>query len=469
MAIVNQDNFKILENQIPDFELNDYYISCIREINRIGLNSKFEKVFDFYMYSVLTSMGVDVSPKVKKLIKSLEITSDELVLYSIQIRSLCSNLLGVSSKYLHQSYSLEDLYSCVDDNSSCCAVIFVKYYLFLAFTLDVVFGNKKIFALGKNLKYKDLNNFDTYRSDKNVLDLLSGLVKQRGESSIAISNYDILNIKTTFLASEYILNNTIKEELSHYKYDGLSWKFITTLYSFNLDCERACSISDLFLNLLKRRRYLIPNKGIHIFVEKDNVNMDVFERILDGDVYIICLLLSPKKPELDLGNEVLNTVIINVTKGYSISNGFSLYQCCNTLYKFYGLDKYASEIYGELYVKDPIMYYSLDVGSVLKGDGIEVGVYKGTSAIYDDYFVEIPYYWRYKENNYHKNIKDSLPNRVQKQDVEVYVFAYKRKLPIGQKASDEAIELAKRYSIVLEEGETIVRPFVRKYKTNIKE
>lgn len=469
MAIVNQDIFKIPENQIPDFELNDYYFSCIQEINRIGSNSKFEKVFDFYMYSVLTSMGVDISSRVKKLIKSLKITSDELVLYSMQIKSLCSNLLCANSKYLHQSYPLEGLYGCVDDNSFCCAFILLKYNLFLVFTLDVVFGNKKIFALGKNLKYKDLNNFDTYRSNKNVSGLLSRLAKQRGESSITISNYDILNVKTTFLASEYILNNTIKEELSHYKYDGLSWKFITTLFSFNISHEKDCSISDLFLNLLKRRRYLIPNKGIHISVEKDNVNMDVFERILDGDVYIICLILSPKNSELDLGNEVLNTVIINVTKGYSISNGFSLYQCCNTLYKFYGLDKYASEIYGELYIKDPIMYYSLDVGRILKGQNEGVSVYKGTSTIYDDYFVEIPYYWRYKENNYHKNIKDSLPNRVQKQDVEVYVFAYKRKLPIGQKASDEAIELAKRYSIVLEEGETIVRPFVRKYKTNIKE
>lgn len=47
------------------------------------------------------------------------------------------------------------------------------------------------------------------------------------------------------------------------------------------------------------------------------------------------------------------------------------------------------------------------------------------------------------------------------QTKEVRVDAYVRKLPAGQKPSEQAIELAKKYMINLEEGYTIVSPYVK--------
>ena len=83
--------------------------------------------------------------------------------------------------------------------------------------------------------------------------------------------------------------------------------------------------------------------------------------------------------------------------------------------------------------------------------------------MYEDFLVEIPYYWRYKGNVKSKPTNKSGFLKADNESSFIYVSAFKRKLPLGQKASDKAKELSEYYCIELEEDETLVSPFIRSH------
>ena len=72
------------------------------------------------------------------------------------------------------------------------------------------------------------------------------------------------------------------------------------------------------------------------------------------------------------------------------------------------------------------------------------------------YVFEEPYWW-----NYNTNTTEQQPTTGKKQQIEkrINIGRYVRALPVGQKASEEAKALAKKYLMILEEGYTLVDDF----------
>ena len=73
-----------------------------------------------------------------------------------------------------------------------------------------------------------------------------------------------------------------------------------------------------------------------------------------------------------------------------------------------------------------------------------------------EYVFEEPYWWNYDTNSQNKTNSVSKGARVEKR---VSVGRYVRALPEGQKASEEAKSLAKKYRLILEPGYTLVDDF----------
>lgn len=95
---------------------------------------------------------------------------------------------------------------------------------------------------------------------------------------------------------------------------------------------------------------------------------------------------------------------------------------------------------------------------------------KGTSKKkFSNFEVLAPYYWKYKDL-YSYNTKYKVNLGI---DFGFYgkmtqeISAFTRKLPVGQVASSIAKDLAKKYCLELEEGETIVSPFTRNSKIRV--
>lgn len=128
------------------------------------------------------------------------------------------------------------------------------------------------------------------------------------------------------------------------------------------------------------------------------------------------------------------------------------------LYCFYKLEGYAKDLYGEEFNSDPHLVVSFKTDSFISSGLVTI---KGRSEIYDDFMVEVPYYWRYRGNIKYSPVSKGNFLKNRDSDSFIYVSAYKRKLPLGQKTSDKAKELSKYYCIELEEDETLVSPFIR--------
>lgn len=82
----------------------------------------------------------------------------------------------------------------------------------------------------------------------------------------------------------------------------------------------------------------------------------------------------------------------------------------------------------------------------------------------DNIYYESPSHWNYKDSsrmNFKTDEEPVYANENRK------IGRYTRALPIGQKPSPEAVRLAKRYFIELEEGKTLVDSFVRSQRIRL--
>ncbi|MNM72948.1 hypothetical protein D3C81_846560 [compost metagenome] len=207
-----------------------------------------------------------------------------------------------------------------------------------------------------------------------------------------------------------------------------------------------------FLGLLRKRDFLLPHNGLNVVSEK--INMDVYERQYKGTNYIVAVCTYHK----DFSSGLINTVtVLNLNNGTVYNTSSTLYDICNLLFYMYGLDKKCDE----LYRLDPRFYISVAPLHMLNNGVLTV---KGTANEYKEYEIRLPSYWKYRGSSTsgsYNPFKQSLEYGDKK---EQYISAFKRRLPTGAKASKEAKELSEFYCIELENGETLVQPFIRNKK-----
>lgn len=472
MAIIKQSLPKTYMNNLQDLleedefskiGESDYYSECCSILINYGLLSNpFDKIFDYFMFKFSVS-EIDCSKEIKNIIKSSQLNSDEILIY---IKNLDSKIIK-ECIYSKDNPNIENLSSRVVVPVVCLN----SYKLFLMYCFDLVYSNKKLISNGLVCKYSELDNVVSLLDSKsnlfsdNVNLLLNSIESNPGRivNSIVKTKYTIgdkdialfqkIKFKYDFITIQYLIKNLLVDESTYY--NGKLYfieHVIGSLMSEIKDNEFNVELTSEFYSLLKKRAYLLPRNGVSINPSSIEFSMDLFERQLDGDNYL-CIVTN-------VGEQSFFT-FINLNKEFLVNNSPFLYDTCNFLYSLYKLEDYAIQYYGKNYAEDPRMIFSYKSDCFISTG---ISTIKGRSRVYEDFTVEVPYYWRYKDKS--KSISPSQSKRefidsINSDGNLVYVSAFKRRLPSGQKASSSAKQLAKLYCIELEGNETLVSPFVR--------
>lgn len=446
------------DKEVIEYDEYECYSECCNLLIQNDLYSNpYNELFDYFSFKFVNVN--DCSSDIKKIFKRNLIDSNKLLIYIYRITS-------VIVKY--KQFGVGGLEEIVLVTT----ITLNSYKLFLMYCFDIVYGNKRIPVNGVIKKYKDLDTSiellnKVSKTFKNGIQaLMMSLNPITNEEKIKgvigknfnIKDSDIALFQKTIFKYEYILlmyliDNLLAEEKSHYlDKDLFEYHVLGSLISELRDYEFCRELSKEYYTLLKKRAFLIPKNGISINPKQIGFGLDLFERQLDGDNYLVVITRI----------EDLNYyTFINLNKEFCINNSPYLYDICNFLYSLYKLDDYAESIYGKEFSDDPYMLISFKT-DCFTVDGVHT--IKGKSDVYSDFTVEIPYYWRYRD-------KVKTPSQSKKEFLDsfkegnsfVYISAFKRSLPAGRKASPRAIELSKFYCLELEENETLVSPFVRSY------
>lgn len=438
------------------------YFGISKKLLKEGLlEGNYHKLFDYFFFSYLRN-SKDCSKDIKSLVKKFNIEYEDLLLYN---QKLCSVALGV----INENFSFG-----MDDNLKFMPELAIDCYrLFLCYVIDVAFGNKKFNYFGINGKLgvlddpiELLNNkfpsgikhFNYFLRDVTGKKVGSSSAKELLKS-LEFPLFQRYRLKYELLTLGYLIDNLIKEENKSYKeYADYRSYFIACFISEFQTNEYSLELTPELYTLLKKRAYLLPHGGISLEGKNPPLSLDVYERQFNGDNYLVIACAS---------NSSINSIyytFINLTRQFTVNNNPYLYDICNFLYSFYKLEDSALELYGEDFIKKPNLLFSYKADSILFN---KVTVVRGTSDSYKDFTVGVPYSWNNREKSVKKYDSREFHSKGSSGDF-TYISAFKRKLPMGQKASDNAKELAKVYCIDLGKDETLVSPFTRGGKGAIK-
>lgn len=464
MAVIKQSLPKQYMSNLEDLlEHEDYssfdeyeiYSECSKLLINNNLNEdKFLKLFDFFFFSFAYNEK-DCSGDIKKLFKKFSIDSDELLVYTYRVTSFLVKNLGYEK---YNTDSLKVVYT----------VTINSYKLFLMYCFDLIYGNKKIMFGGLNCKYKDLDdsfsmlikNSKYFKSNfmglmeiiNPIPEHLKGIAKIKVDTdTVDIALFQKTKLKYEYLLIKYFVNNILKDEESFYvNKDTYAEHVIGSLTLELKDNEFCCELTPEFYNLLRKRAYLLPKNGISLNPDHINFTIDMYERQFNGDNYIIIITYI---------EGISYFTFINLNKQFTINNSPFLYDLCNFMYRLYKLDEYSEELYGKKFSDDPYMLLSFKTDSFITGG---IHTIKGKSDSYKDFTVEVPYYWKYRDKKKSNKINKKLfLEDMREEGSFIYVSAFKRKLPNGYRASDEAKKLSEFYCLELEQNETLVSPFIR--------
>ena len=423
------------------------------------------KLFDYFYFKVLAS-DYDFSKESKKLMKKLEIESEGLLLV---IKHLVSKML--------REAEFDVPYELLNPEESAYVLLINGFILFLYYVFDLAFDNKPL-SVGKlKCKNKDLDEpiklcSKTYRNfNDELVEVFNSITELRNPSMLSkklklnvdevdrnLATFQHIKLKYDYLTINQLIKKLLKDEWVNYlDSSSLGEVVLSSLLSECQANECDLELHPKFYKLLKKRAYLLPTSGISIKTHSmdTNIVIDLYERQLNDDNYlVICLNLRG----------IYSFMIINLNKEFMVGNVSQAYEICNFLYHFYKLDEVSLNLFGERFANDPHLVVSFKLFGFLADPVVTI---KGTSDLFDDFTVEVPYYWKFRGKSYGSENKKAFTDSC-KAGVFKYVSAFKRRLPKGSKISDSAKMLAEKYCVELEEGETIVSPFEREYKVKVK-
>lgn len=423
-----------------EIEEHSYYNECVRMMSNVNMNvDGIDVLFDYYYFKYGFSEK-DCSKDLKVLFKEYKVSPDDILLYVKSLSSYCLRLEDFPNKY----YS-EKLMPCVSLLSGFC--------VFLIYSFDIAFSNKKLELKDIKCKFRDLdcvvdfisskNRIFKNKLDKTLISLSCNnidLCGKKFEIDIELLPSQKYHLKHDIILMQSLLNKLLCEEndvylgrfkLNDYILDSISSNIKEQIFNYELSNE--------FYSLLRKRAYLIPSSGVSI--SYNEFEIDLFERQLDGNNYLVCIVNKKDHSYF---------TIINLTESFTLNVNPFLVELCSVLCSFYKMsDKPVPSV----------LNFKMDRFISDGAESIETFIVNQ-----EDIVVKSPYYWRLSNKDYTSGLSVEglkMPRS------EVYISAFKRKLPSGYKASDEAVSMSKLYCIDLEEGETLVSPFIRNSKKKV--
>lgn len=428
------------------------------------INPDIIDIINYINFYLIPNDVKDLTKEIKSLIKKLNITIEDVCLSLVE----CKNCMCMDFK----ESDIEDKENRIIGEQR--TIEFMSYQIIiqdLTFMLQT-FKNKKVGRINpikidtlindKSIELSKSSYLDYYKdtlckTDPKFYLIEAGLAKFKlNLNDLKFGVNAIVSFITDEVLSHYYLKKLLPEYSEFYdlKTDSLN-NLVIKLIMERID-ESNVSSCPAFIELLRKRDFLIPHGGVNINGRRVIGNLsagefrlaksiDLYERQYNDNNFLIVL---------DNSNEDCFITIINLHTGTLINTNPDLYGVLNRLYYFY-----------ELYKKDPVggtldpwLYYTFQIINVESG----IKTIKGTLLDdFENYDVAVPYYWRYK-GKYKNSSSSKNNNHLINNDKKTYISAFTRRLPKGHKRSEDAIRLSKIYCLQLGENETIVRPFERK-------
>lgn len=451
----------IVEEDHSDITIYDVYIesAALLQDNNL-LDDTLKSLYDYLTLVIVDDIkdNIDITKKLKKLYKNLNISDENYLLHLKQVVNV-----------VHRAYEMDNETDGLENRLVAQRVIVAIYYFILIYMFDLCNQNKKITIGNKQITYGNLFELENLITNNTLAEksavATSIAAIQHIPYDIVLKNLNQVNYATSIkyktqfelpLINMLLHNLLSRDEFSNYcKSLTVGIAVSNALVQEFKEEEDTVELVPKLYELLRHRAYLIPHCGISLVPSSMEVSMDVYERQYNGDNYLIIFV------KLNKATEFTGHLLINLNKQFMLSTFPYVYDIISFLYNFYKLEEKALDKFGIEYSSDPKLYYSYNIIQFIDPKK----VIKGKSATYKDFTIEVPYYWRYKDTakKYKVLNKEQFLDAIRKGNKEVYISAFKRKLPSGFKPSNESIEMAKVYCLDLEPGETLVSPHIREY------
>lgn len=450
-----------------DYEVIESYFGIV--LNRMmsankDINPTIVDIINYLNFYLIPKSRKDITKELKSLIKTFDIKLEDVCLAIVE----CKNCLFVD---FNETEILDGTTGCISEERTRELMSYQIIIQDLVFMLQLFktrkvgrinairiddLSNDRVQHLSKS-KYIDYYKETVCKTDKDYYLIQAGIAKfKMSLNDLKYGINSIISFVVDEVLTHYYLERLLPENYEFYdlRVNTLD-NFVIKLIMERIE-ESNVSSCPAFIELLRKREFLIPHSGVNISGKRLSIqldvgefkfaeNIDLYERQYNGHNFLIVL---------DNSTESCFVTIINLHTGTLVNTNPDLYGVLNRLYYFYEL--YDKKPVGGKY--DPWLYYALQILQIDAG----VKTIKGTlSDDFENYNVEAPYYWRYK-GRYKSSSQQSNRTKIINNNKTTYVSAFTRRLPQGHKRSDEAVRLSKIYCLKLKDNETIVRPFERK-------
>lgn len=251
---------------------------------------------------------------------------------------------------------------------------------------------------------------------------------------------DIINngmIDQVVTNSVMIMANFINEDTAHL----IPKKFNNILKGINI--PDIITSTETFREVLKSKRYLLPRTGVKALYKGCRDIKEVYYQEVFAENRVVLLFKVTDVADKEFYGFYDNKLSLFYSPFNDISPNHFSEQIENFILENYA---YLTTDIEDLSISKRFLITS-NIDNVLM------------TTSYVQYLMDSYKYTN--ENGNKKNLKKEYKN-FSKQEYKNYIksiMPFKRKLPTGAKASEEAIELARQYGYIVNEGETFVRPF----------
>ncbi|MDF2879691.1 MAG: hypothetical protein K0R54_248 [Clostridiaceae bacterium] len=334
-----------------------------------------------------------------------------------------------------------------EDAFSCYINILCQQFCYLVNTPQILYGieaNNKLLTKLEPYPYLDLPFINASKSKPNehTMKTIFTEYKKLGYNIKSIEDYMIYNSNDQLITNMfYVLSNFISEDTENIVPQNY-YRITEMFYAPNI-----ITSTNQYKELLHEKRYHLPSSGVLAeFKNSNQFSKIFFQEIFTEDRFMLLYKVTATNEKefsglYDNKLEFFYCPWTDTNEGKNIVGNIENFilevYCCLTTDIEY---KYNDSLVKRLHV-----------------------IRSKTDEINSD-LPSVVFSYQQNKNNTNEKEKNEIRffDKTKYSEETIRIHPYIRKLPVGAKASDEAIALAQEYHYLLGKNETFVRPFEKK-------
>ncbi len=217
------------------------------------------------------------------------------------------------------------------------------------------------------------------------------------------------------------------------------------LVAHGMNMPRRINSNSLYREMLREKRYFLPNKGIKgVYKNAYDIAEVFFQEIFTENRFILLYKVTAKN-----GKEFCGFYDNKLELFFSPWTDTD------------GGNRFHNDI--ENIILESYCYLTTDIEEKESEEGFQKRLYMENDNAASPSSLTVKFLYEKERGDHKKDEYGFRPfDKKKYREIKMRFGARPRKLPMGAHASEEAIKLAKEYNYVIREGETFVRPFEKR-------